>query len=56
LEGFSFVSGCALPDNPFMGSPPVLSSRAKNGLDIAVDQRNDFPVGLVVATVPYDVF
>ena len=28
LEGFSLVSGCALPDNPFVGSRPVLGSRA----------------------------
>jgi hypothetical protein len=28
FEGFSLVSGCALPDHPFVGSRPVLSSRA----------------------------
>jgi len=28
LEGFSFVSGCALPDNPLVGSQPVLGSQA----------------------------
>ena len=28
LEGFSFVSGLPLPDHPFVGSWPVLSSRA----------------------------
>jgi hypothetical protein len=28
LEGFSFVSGRPFPDHPFVGSRPVLSSRA----------------------------
>jgi hypothetical protein len=37
-----------------VGSRPVLSSRARNGFDIAVDQRNDFPVGHVVVNVPCD--
>ena len=37
LEGFSFVSGHALPDNPFVGSRPVLGSWARDGFDIAVD-------------------
>jgi hypothetical protein len=37
LEGFSFVSGCPLPDNPLVGSRPALGSRARDGFDIAVD-------------------
>ena len=28
LEGFSFVRGYPLPDNPLVGSRPVLSGRA----------------------------
>jgi hypothetical protein len=36
-----------------VGSRPVLSSGACNGFDSAVDQRNYFPVGHVVVSVPY---
>ena len=56
LEGFSLVCGRALPDHPFVGSWPVLSSRARNGFDLAVDQRNYFPVGHIVASAPRGVF
>jgi hypothetical protein len=56
LEGFSLVSGWSLPDHPFVGSRPALGTRAGNGFDIAADQRNDFPVGHVVANVPCEVF
>jgi len=56
LEGFSLVSGWPLPDNPFVGTRPVLGSRAGNGFDISADQRNDFPVRHVVVNVPYCVF
>jgi len=56
LEGFSFVSGLPFPDNPFVGTRPVLSSRAWNGFDITANQRNDFPVGHVVVDVPCGVF
>ena len=28
LEGFSFVSGCPSPGNPFVGARPALGSRA----------------------------
>jgi len=38
-----------------VGSRPVLSSRACNGLGVAVDQRNDFPVGhALVPDMSYD--
>jgi hypothetical protein len=53
LESFSFVRRCPLPDHPFVGSRPVLSSGACNGLDSAVDQRTYFPVGHVVVNVPF---
>ena len=52
LEGFSFVSGLPFPDNPFVGSRPVLSSRARNGFDITADGFDDFPVGHVVVDIP----
>jgi hypothetical protein len=48
-EGFSFVSGYPLPDNPLVGSRPVLGSRARNGFDITADQRQE----LKAPTVPY---
>jgi hypothetical protein len=44
LEGFSFVSGWPFPNNPLVGSRPVLSSRTRDGFDITADQRDDFPV------------
>jgi hypothetical protein len=56
LEGFSFVSGWPLPDHPFVGSWPVLGTRARDGFDIAADQRDDFSVGHTVFKVPFDVF
>ena len=56
LEGFSFVGGRSLPDNPFVGSRAVLGSRARDGFDIAADQRNDLPVGHVAVNVPCGVF
>ena len=56
LEGSSFVSGFAFPDNRLVGFWPVLGSRLRNGLDFAVDQRNDFPIGHVAVDVAYDVF
>jgi hypothetical protein len=31
-----------------VGPRPVLSSRTRNGFDLAVNQRNDFPTGHVV--------
>jgi hypothetical protein len=48
LEGFSPVSGRPFPHRPPVGSWPVLSCRARNGFDIAADQRNDFLVGHMV--------
>ena len=45
LEGFGFVSGWPFPDNSLVRSRSVLSSRARDGFDIAADQRNDFSVG-----------
>ena len=56
LEGFSFVSGWPFPDGPLVGSWPVLSSRARDGFDVAADQRNDFPVGHGVVNVPCGEF
>ena len=48
FEGFGFVGGWSFPDNPLVGSRPFLGSRARNGFDIAADQRNDFLVGHMV--------
>ncbi len=44
------------PDKPFVGSRPVLSSRARNSFDITADQHNDFPIGHGIVRVFYDVF
>jgi hypothetical protein len=52
LEGFSFVSGVAFPDNPLMGSHLVLSSRPRPGVGIAADHRNNFPVYREIVIVP----
>ena len=56
LEGFSLVGGFPFPDDPLVGSRPALSRRARYGLDITADQRNDFPFGHVVVNFPYGVF
>ncbi len=37
LEGCRFVRGLPFPDNPLVGSRPVLSGRARNGFDVAAD-------------------
>jgi hypothetical protein len=56
LEGFSFVSGLPFPVQPFVGSRPVLSNRARNGFDITADERNNLLVCHVVVNVPFGVF
>jgi len=56
FEGFGFVSGFSFPDRELVFAWPAVSIMTGNGLDITADQRNDFPVGHVVASVPYEAF
>ena len=55
FEGFGFVSGWPFPDEPLLGSWPVLGSRARDRFDITADKCDDFPGGHIEVGVPGSV-
>jgi len=56
LEGFGLVRGWSFPNSPFVGTWPLLDTRARDSFDITADSLDDFPRCHVAVDSPSDVF